>query len=101
MDKIFETIGKIGIVPVIKIDDPEKAVPLAKALTEGGLPVAEVTFRTAQAAESISRISRECPDMLVGAGTVLTTEQVDAAVGKILRRQGHPHDSGLFQPEQY
>lgn len=80
MDKIFETIGKIGIVPVIKIDDPEKAVPLAKALTEGGLPVAEVTFRTAQAAESISRISRECPDMLVGAGTVLTTEQVDAAV---------------------
>lgn len=74
--KIFET----GIIPVIKLDDAKDAVPLAKALIEGGLPAAEVTFRTAAAAESIKAIATAYPDMLVGAGTVLTTEQVDAAV---------------------
>ncbi|MDR2536271.1 MAG: bifunctional 4-hydroxy-2-oxoglutarate aldolase/2-dehydro-3-deoxy-phosphogluconate aldolase [Treponema sp.] len=80
MHKIFETLGKIGIVPVIKIDDPEKAVPLAKALIAGSIPVAEVTFRTAQGEAAIRRISKEVPDIVVGAGTVLTTEQVDRAV---------------------
>lgn len=80
MKSIVEKISKIGIVPVIKIEDVEKAVPLAKALCDGGIPVAEVTFRTAQAEEAIARISKELPDMLVGAGTVLTTEQVDKAV---------------------
>lgn len=74
--KIFET----GIIPVIKIDDAKNAVPLAKALVDGGLAAAEVTFRTSAAAESIKAISQAFPQMLVGAGTVLTTEQVDAAV---------------------
>lgn len=81
MDKRLEQISKIGIVPVIEIDDAKKAVPLAKALTAGGLPAAEVTFRTAAAEESISRISQECPEVLVGAGTVLTCQQVDKALG--------------------
>lgn len=80
MNAVLEKIGKIGIVPVIKIEDAEKAVPLAKALCDGGLPVAEVTFRTAAAQEAIKKISDALPDMLVGAGTVLTTEQVDQAV---------------------
>ena len=81
MNEVIEKFGKIGIVPVIKIEDVEKAVPLAKALCEGGLPCAEVTFRTAQAEEAIRRITEAVPEMLVGAGTVLTTEQVDRAVG--------------------
>jgi 2-dehydro-3-deoxyphosphogluconate aldolase/(4S)-4-hydroxy-2-oxoglutarate aldolase len=80
MNKTLEELGKIGIVPVIKIDDPDKAVPLAKALIAGGIPCAEVTFRTAQGEEAIKRIHKDCPDMLLGAGTVLTIEQVDKAV---------------------
>jgi 2-dehydro-3-deoxyphosphogluconate aldolase/(4S)-4-hydroxy-2-oxoglutarate aldolase len=80
MHKILEELGQIGIIPVIKIDDPEKAVPLAKALIAGGIPCAEVTFRTAQGEESIRRISREVPESLVGAGTVLSTDQVDRAI---------------------
>ncbi|MGI5896302.1 MAG: bifunctional 4-hydroxy-2-oxoglutarate aldolase/2-dehydro-3-deoxy-phosphogluconate aldolase [Oscillospiraceae bacterium] len=80
MCEIFEQISKIGIVPVIKIDDADKALPLAGALIKGGLPVAEVTFRTDEAAEAISRIAEKYPEMLVGAGTVLTTAQVDSAV---------------------
>ncbi|MDR0553841.1 MAG: bifunctional 4-hydroxy-2-oxoglutarate aldolase/2-dehydro-3-deoxy-phosphogluconate aldolase [Treponema sp.] len=81
MNKILEELGKIGIVPVIKIDDVEKAVPLARALIAGGIPAAEVTFRTAQGEEAIRRINRETPGILLGAGTVLTTEQVDRAIG--------------------
>ena len=77
---IFERLGELKLVPVIKIDRPEDALPLGKALCDGGLPCAEVTFRTAAAAESISIISRELPDMLVGAGTVLTLEQLDSAI---------------------
>lgn len=80
MNEILKKISLIGIVPVVKIEDVEKAVPLAKALYEGGIPVAEITFRTEQAEEAIRRIAKELPDMLVGAGTVLTTEQVDRAV---------------------
>ncbi|MGB4440595.1 MAG: bifunctional 4-hydroxy-2-oxoglutarate aldolase/2-dehydro-3-deoxy-phosphogluconate aldolase [Sedimentibacter sp.] len=80
MNDLLKRISAYGIVPVIKINDVEKAVPLATAITDGGLPLAEVTFRTEQAEEAIKRISSECPDMLVGAGTVLTTEQVDKAV---------------------
>jgi len=76
-----EQIKKIGIVPVVVLDDAKDAVPLAEALIEGGLPCAEVTFRTAAAEESIRQISEKFPEMLVGAGTVLTTEQVDRAVG--------------------
>jgi len=80
MNVILEKLGKIGIVPVIKIDDAEKAVPLAKALLAGGIPCIEITFRTAQGGEAIRRIAAEVPETLVGAGTVLTTEQVDRAV---------------------
>lgn len=77
---ILETIKKIGIVPVVKIDDAKDAVPLADALCNGGLPCAEVTFRTDAAADSIAAMVKAHPDMVVGAGTVLTTEQVDRAV---------------------
>lgn len=80
MDQILERISRIGIVPVIAIDDAAQAVPLAKALVAGGLPVAEVTFRTAAAEEAMKAISREVPEMLLGAGTVLTHEQVDRAL---------------------
>jgi 2-dehydro-3-deoxyphosphogluconate aldolase/(4S)-4-hydroxy-2-oxoglutarate aldolase len=79
MDKVLEELGRIGIVPVIKIDDVEKAVPLARALVAGGICCAEVTFRTAQGEESIRRIAGEVPEILLGAGTVLTTDQVDRA----------------------
>ena len=80
MNDILKQIGDYGIVPVIKIEDAEKAVPLAKALANGGLPLAEVTFRTKAAAQAIKNITEAMPEMLVGAGTVLTTEQVDQAI---------------------
>ncbi len=80
MDEMLTRIAQLGIVPVIKLDRAEDAVPLAKALQEGGLPCAEITFRTAAAEESIRRVSQELPDVLVGAGTVLTLEQLDKAV---------------------
>ncbi len=80
MNKVLEEISKIGIVPVIALDDVKDAEPLAKALIDGGLPCAEVTFRTAAAEESIRIMSSKFPELLVGAGTVLTTEQVDRAV---------------------
>lgn len=80
MNSILEDIKSIGIVPVIQIDNEEDAIPLAKALSEGGLPCAEVTFRTEAAKESISKITKAYPDMLIGAGTVLTIDQVNDAV---------------------
>lgn len=81
MSEMVETkIAELSLVPVVVLEDAEDAVPLAKALCEGGLPCAEVTFRTAAAAESIRRICEAFPEMLIGAGTVLTTEQVDRAV---------------------
>ena len=76
---IAEKFQKIGVVPVVVLEDVKDAVPLAKALVEGGLPCAEVTFRTEAAEESIRLMAEQFPDMLVGAGTVLTKEQVDAA----------------------
>ena len=80
MDAILEKISRIGIVPVIKIDRIEDAEPLAKALCEGGLPVAEVTFRTEHAKQAMQIINEKFPDMILGAGTVLTTRQVDDAI---------------------
>lgn len=77
---ISERFAQIGVVPVVVLEDAKDAAPLAKALTEGGLPCAEVTFRTAAAKESIRIMKETCPDMLVGAGTVLTTTQVEEAV---------------------
>ena len=77
---MMKELYSIGLIPVIKIENPDDAVPLAKALIDGGLPAAEITFRTACAAEAIKNITDAYPEMLVGAGTVLTTEQVDAAI---------------------
>ncbi len=81
MNAMNEKISSIGVVPVIKLNNPERdAAPLAKALCEGGVPVAEVTFRAAGADKAIKIMRETCPDMLVGAGTVLKTEQVDKAI---------------------
>lgn len=80
MNQVLEQLQKVGIVPVVVIDDAKDAAPLAKALMEGGLPCAEVTFRTAAAEDAIRIMSETYPEMLVGAGTVLKTEQVDRAV---------------------
>lgn len=77
---VLDKIRTAGIVPVIKLESANDAVPLGKALVEGGIPVAEVTFRTAAAAESIARLVGEVPELLVGAGTLTTPAQVDAAV---------------------
>lgn len=80
MSTVAEKISGYGVVPVVVLEDAKDAAPLAKALVEGGLPCAEVTFRTAAAEESIRIMTSEYPDMFVGAGTVLTIEQVDRAV---------------------
>lgn len=77
MNKQFE---KFGVIPVVVIDEIKDALPLADALIEGGLPCAEITFRTDAAEESIRLLSAKYPDMLIGAGTVLTIEQVNRAV---------------------
>ena len=80
MNPILEQLSKFGVVPVVVLNDAKDAEPLAKALCDGGLPCAEVTFRTAAVEESIRTMTEKYPEMLVGAGTVLTTEQVDRAV---------------------
>ena len=81
MQNINNTIQSIGVVPVIKLNHPERdAVRLGKALCEGGVPVAEVTFRAAGADVAIRLMKEAYPSMLVGAGTVTTTAQIDAAL---------------------
>lgn len=81
MNEMNTKISNIGVVPVIKLNNPERdAAPLAKALCDGGVPVAEVTFRAEGADKAISLMKKACPDMLVGAGTVLYVEQVDKAI---------------------
>jgi 2-dehydro-3-deoxyphosphogluconate aldolase / (4S)-4-hydroxy-2-oxoglutarate aldolase len=76
---IFDKVAAIGVVPVIALEDARHALPLADALAEGGLGVIEVTFRTAAAVDTIRQIAQHRPEMLVGAGTVLTEAQADAA----------------------
>ena len=80
MNPIVEKVYQIGIIPVIAFNSVDEALPLCKALADGGLPAAEVTFRTACAEECIRKIHEEMPEMLLGAGTVLTTEQADRAM---------------------
>lgn len=80
MNEILKKIGEVGVVPVIAISDTEKAVPLAKALLAGGVPCAEITFRTAEGEECIRLIAKEVPEIIVCAGTVLQVSQVDRAV---------------------
>ena len=80
MNKILERLSSFGIVPVVVLNRSEDAEPLADALCNAGLPCAEVTFRTDAAAESIKIMKEKHPELLIGAGTVLTTEQVDRAL---------------------
>ena len=80
MNDLLQKVSDLGVVPVVVLNDAKDAAPLAKALCEGGLPCAEVTFRTACAEECIRIMATEYPEMLLGAGTVLTIEQVDRAV---------------------
>lgn len=92
MDKLLENAP---VVPVVVIDDADKAVPVAKALVKGGLPVIEITMRTAAAPEAIAAIASEVPDAFVGAGTVLSTEQAETIVAAGARFIVSP---GLFEP---
>ena len=80
MNPVLQRVYEIGIIPVIAFNDVDEAIPLCKALMDGGLPAAEVTFRTACAEECIRKIHEELPDMLLGAGTVLTNDQADRAM---------------------
>ncbi|MDR3230531.1 MAG: bifunctional 4-hydroxy-2-oxoglutarate aldolase/2-dehydro-3-deoxy-phosphogluconate aldolase [Synergistaceae bacterium] len=80
MNAVLQKIADVGIVPVVRLDTPDQALPLGRALIEGRLPVAEVTFRTDAAEESIKRMTAELPALLVGAGTVTTVEQAKRAV---------------------
>ena len=81
MTQVVAMLGEIGLVPVVKLDRAADAVPLGEALIAGGLPCAEITFRTAAAEEAIARLAAGCPDLLLGAGTVLTVDQAERAVG--------------------
>ena len=76
----LERLYNAAVVPVVVLDDAADAVPTAKALLAGGVDVMEITFRTAAAADSITAVAKECPDMFVGAGTVITLEQCKKAV---------------------
>jgi 2-dehydro-3-deoxyphosphogluconate aldolase / (4S)-4-hydroxy-2-oxoglutarate aldolase len=78
-DPVVASLRALRVVPVIVIDSPRDAIPLATALADGGLPCAEITFRTPAAVEALTLIARERPDFLVGAGTVLTPRQADLA----------------------
>lgn len=80
MEELFAKIRNIGIVPVIKLERAQDALPLGRALVQGGLPVAEVTFRTGAAAEAIALLKKEYPALLTGAGTVTTIAQAEAAI---------------------
>ena len=77
---LTEKLRRLGIVPVVRIEDSKDAVSLANALSDGGLPIVEITFRSDAAIKSIEYISKECPDVLVGAGTVISLSQLDMAI---------------------
>lgn len=77
---VMERIGRTGIVPVVVLEDAQQAIPTAKALLAGGIDVMEITFRTAAAPDAIRAVARECPEMMVGAGTVVTLEQCRQAL---------------------
>ncbi len=80
MHAVLETIGKTGVVPVVTLRVADEGVPVCRALLDGGIPIAEVTFRTSAGLEAIGRLSRELPELIVGAGTVITREQAAAAL---------------------
>lgn len=81
VNTVLQAIGRFGVVPVVTVESLEMALPLADALIEGGLPLVEITFRTAAAADAIEAIRRARPEMLVGAGTVVTAENLRSAIG--------------------
>ena len=113
---VFETMAKVKVVPVIKIDDLENTLPLIDALVAGGLPIAEITFRSAVAAEAIKIVSKERPEVLTLAGTVLSLEQAQQALdagasaivapgyyqelGKWCAEKGIPFCPGVNSPSQ-
>lgn len=80
MSEVLKQMSAVGVIPVIAVSDAEKAVPLARALSAGGLPAAEVTFRTAAGEAAIRKIAENCPEILLGAGTVLNLDQCDRAI---------------------
>ncbi|NLK39204.1 MAG: bifunctional 4-hydroxy-2-oxoglutarate aldolase/2-dehydro-3-deoxy-phosphogluconate aldolase [Clostridiales bacterium] len=80
MTDLYQKIGEMGLIPVVKLKSVEDALPLGRALMQGGLPCAEITFRTAAAEESIRAVTKAFPTMLIGAGTVLTCDQADSAI---------------------
>ena len=80
MNEMLEQIYGLGVIPVIAIQDAAKAVPLAQGLAAGGLPAAEITFRTAAGEKAIRQIAQNCPEVLVGAGTILNTDQCARAI---------------------
>lgn len=95
MTNLMKDIEKVGVVPVVKLNDVSKAVPLCEALIKGGINVAEITFRTECAAEVIKEISEKCPEMIVGAGTILNVEQAKKAIengAKFIVSPGYSHD---------
>lgn len=116
MDEILKNIEGYGIVPVVKIEKAADALPLGKALLAGGLPLAEITFRTTAAVAVIRALTAGMPELIVGAGTILTTEQAQEAIGagarfivspgfnpKIVsfcREQGVPVIPGVNSPTQ-
>jgi len=79
MDKIITILEKLKVIPVISIEDPDKALPLADALIEGGLPLAEITFRTDAAAEVIGILAKKRPEVILSAGTILTIDNMKKA----------------------
>ena len=80
METIINQLEAYKVVPVVKLDKPKDALPLGNALVKGGLPIIEITFRTDAAAEAIENLSRELPDICVGAGTVLSVDQANQAI---------------------
>lgn len=80
METIINQLETYKVVPVVKLDKPKDALPLGNALVKGGLPIIEITFRTDAAAEAIENLSKELPDICVGAGTVLSVDQVNQAI---------------------
>ena len=104
MNPMNEAISKIGVVPVIKLSNPERdAAPLARALCAGGVPVAEVTFRAAGADRAIRLMREACPEMTVGAGTVTAAEHIGAAIaagGEFLVTPGFDPDLTAYAQKQ-
>lgn len=103
MTSTLDKLSQIGVLPIITLDDPETAVPVAEALIAGGIHCGEVTFRTPAAAESIARISKAFPDFELGAGTIISIDQAKAALdagARYLIAPGFSNDLARFCQEK-